>query len=87
MPLPEGFEETIDPTANCSADSWAWSVTIAALLSRLGNQCRETLQRYYWADESKEKIAAKLSLSPGYVLHLLSSCRQRIREMLKRRSS
>ncbi len=87
VPLPEDFEETIDPTANCSADSWAWKITVAALLARLGNQCRETLQRYYWADESKEKIAATLSLSPGYVLHLLSSCRQRIREMLKRRTS
>jgi RNA polymerase sigma factor (sigma-70 family) len=86
-PLPEDFEETIDPAANCSADSWAWRITVAGLLARLGNQCRETLQRYYWADESKEKIAATLSLSPGYVLHLLSSCRRRIREMLARRTS
>ena len=86
-PLPEDFEETIDPTANCSADSWAWRITVAGLVARLGTQCRETLKRYYWADESKEAIAATLSLSPGYVLHLLSSCRQRIREMLRRRTS
>jgi RNA polymerase sigma factor (sigma-70 family) len=86
-PLPEDFEETIDPAANCSADSWAWRITVAGLVARLGTQCRETLQRYYWGDESKETIAATLSLSPGYVLHLLSSCRQRIREMLARRAS
>jgi len=87
MPLPEDFEQAIDPTANCSTDSWAWRITVAGLLARLGNQCRETLKRYYWADESKESIAATLSLSTGYVLHLLSSCRQRMREMLKRRTS
>ena len=86
-PLPEDFEEAIDPAANCSADSWAWRITVAGLLARLGNQCRETLKRYYWSDESKESIAATLSLSPGYVLHLLSSCRQRMREMLRRRTS
>ncbi|MEA2239966.1 MAG: Sigma-70 region 2 [Thermoanaerobaculia bacterium] len=84
-PLPENFQETADPSADCGADSWAWRITVAGLVARLGTQCRETLQRYYWADESKEKIAATLSLSPGYVLHLLSSCRQRIREMLGRR--
>jgi RNA polymerase sigma factor (sigma-70 family) len=83
-PLPENVEETIDPAANCAADSWAWRITVAGLVARLGSQCRETLTRYYWADESKEAIAATLSLSPGYVLHLLSSCRQRMREMLGR---
>jgi RNA polymerase sigma factor (sigma-70 family) len=83
-PLPENHEETIDPASNCTADSWAWSITVAGLVARLGDQCRETLKRYYWGDESKETIAETLSLSPGYVLHLLSSCRQRIREMLGR---
>jgi RNA polymerase sigma factor (sigma-70 family) len=84
-PLPEDVEQTADPTSDCTADSWAWRITVAGLVARMGSQCRETLQRYYWADESKEAIAATLSLSPGYVLHLLSSCRQRIREMLGRR--
>jgi RNA polymerase sigma factor (sigma-70 family) len=87
QPLPDDYEEAIDPTPDCAADSWAWRITVAGLVARLGTQCRETLKRYYWADESKEKIAAMLSLSPGYVLHLLSSCRQRIREMLARRTS
>ena len=84
-PLPEDVEETADPASDCTADSWAWRITVAGLVARMGSKCRETLQRYYCADESKEMIAATLSLSPGYVLHLLSSCRQRIREMLGRR--
>ena len=85
--LPDDYEETIDPASNGSADNWVWRITVAGLVARLGVQCRETLKRYYWDDESKEKIAATLSLSPGYVLHLLSSCRQRIREMLERRKA
>jgi RNA polymerase sigma factor (sigma-70 family) len=84
-PLPDDYEETADPAAEKMADDWAWRITVARLVARLGEQCRETLKRYYWRDESKETIAATLSLSPGYVLHLLSSCRQRIREMLARR--
>ena len=86
-PLPEDYEETVDPASNGTADNWAWRITVAGLVARLGEQCRETLKRYYWRDESKETIAATLSLSPGYVLHLLSSCRQRIREMLTRSRS
>jgi RNA polymerase sigma factor (sigma-70 family) len=83
-PLPDNYEEPMDTGSDCGADSWAWRITVAGLVARLGTQCRETLRRYYWGDESKETIAATLSLSPGYVLHLLSSCRQRIREMLGR---
>ena len=86
-PLPDDYEETADPAPDCTADNWAWRITVAGLVARLGEQCRETLKRYYWRDESKESIAATLSLSPGYVLHLLSSCRQRIREMLARSRS
>lgn len=83
-PLPEDYEETIDPASNDTVDDCAWRITVAGLVARLGEQCRETLRRYYWRDESKESIAVTLSLSPGYVLHLLSSCRRRIREMLAR---
>jgi RNA polymerase sigma factor (sigma-70 family) len=86
-PLPDDYKEMADPAAEKMADDWAWRITVARLVARLGEQCRETLKRYYWRDESKETIAATLSLSPGYVLHLLSSCRQRIREMLARRNS
>jgi len=87
MPLPVDYEEAADPAPDCTADNWAWRITVAGLVARLGEQCRETLKRYYWREESKESIAATLSLSPGYVLHLLSSCRQRIREMLARLKS
>jgi DNA-directed RNA polymerase specialized sigma24 family protein len=86
-PLPDDYESTADPAFHDTANDVAWRITVAALVARLGVQCRETLKRYYWRDESKESIATTLSLSPGYVLHLLSSCRQRIREMLARSRS
>jgi RNA polymerase sigma factor (sigma-70 family) len=86
-PLPDDYEATADPASNDTANEVAWRITVAGLVARLGEQCRETLKRYYWRDESKESIATTLSLSPGYVLHLLSSCRQRIREMLSRSRS
>ena len=86
-PLPDDYETTADPSSENTANDVAWRITVAGLVARLGEQCRETLKRYYWRDESKEAIATTLSLTPGYVLHLLSSCRKRIREMLARSRS
>lgn len=80
--LPE-HEHTVDTAAEASLDRSVRRLTIAALLSRLGTKCRETLRRYYLHEESKERIAAELSTSPAYVLQLLVTCRKRAHELLR----
>jgi RNA polymerase sigma factor (sigma-70 family) len=80
--LPE-HEEAVDPAAEESLDRWMHRLTVASVLARLGTKCRETLRRYYLHEESKERIAAHLETSPGYVLQLLVSCRKRAQEVLR----
>jgi RNA polymerase sigma factor (sigma-70 family) len=82
-PLPDGLLEHSDPTAEIDANRSMWRITVAAVVARLGERCRETLQRYYWAQESTESIAKALDTSPGYVLRLLMACRRRVRDLLK----
>jgi len=57
------------------------TMTMATVMARLGEKCRETIRRYYFHEESKESIAEQLATSPGYVLQLLVSCRRRVREI------
>lgn len=82
-PLPADIDEAADPASPASIDGWEWRITVGKLVSRLGEKCRETLHRYYWREESKEKIAETLSTSPAYVLQLLVTCRRRMRELLQ----
>ncbi len=81
--LPE-HEETADNATEAHLEQWMRRTTIASLLARLGERCRETLRRYYLREESKETIAAHLDTSPGNVLQLLVSCRKRAQETLRR---
>ncbi len=78
--LPE-HDQTADQGAEEKAERWMVKMTVATVISRLGEKCRETLRRYYFHEESKESIARELATSPGYVLQLLVSCRKRVREM------
>jgi RNA polymerase sigma factor (sigma-70 family) len=80
--LPE-HEEAVDRSTEESLDRWMRRLTIAAILARLGDKCRETLRRYYLREESKEHIAEHLATSPGYVLQLLVTCRKRAQEILR----
>jgi RNA polymerase sigma factor (sigma-70 family) len=80
--LPE-HEETVDGEAEARIEGWMRHVTVTAMLSRLGDKCRETLRRYYLSEESKEAIAEHLDTSPAYVLQLLVTCRKRAQEILR----
>ena len=78
--LPE-HDEKADQAAEERAERWMVNMTVATVVSRLGEKCRETLRRYYFHEESKESIAQQLSTSPAYVLQLLVTCRRRVREI------
>ena len=80
--LPE-HEEAVDTGAEARLERWMRNVTISAMLSRLGDKCRETLRRYYLGEETKEAIAEHLDTSPAYVLQLLVTCRKRAQEILR----
>lgn len=80
--LPE-HEEAIDGQTEARIEGWMRHVTVTAMLSRLGDKCRETLRRYYLREESKEAIAEHLDTSPAYVLQLLVTCRKRAQEILR----
>jgi RNA polymerase sigma factor (sigma-70 family) len=78
--LPE-HDEKPDQAAEENAERFMLHMTVAMVMARLGEKCRETLRRYYFHEESKESIARELATSPGYVLQLLVSCRRRVREL------
>lgn len=80
--LPE-HEEAVDTDAEEREERWVRRITVAAILARLGDRCRETLRRYYLGEETKEHIAAHLSTSPGNVLQLLVTCRKRAQELFR----
>jgi RNA polymerase sigma factor (sigma-70 family) len=78
--LPE-HDQKPDQAAEEKAERWMMNLTVAAVVARLGEKCRETIRRYYFHEETKEAIAEQLATSPGYVLQLLVSCRRRVREI------
>lgn len=78
--LPE-HDQRPDQAAEEKAERWMTTMTMATVMARLGEKCRETIRRYYFHEESKESIAEQLATSPGYVLQLLVSCRRRVREL------
>jgi RNA polymerase sigma factor (sigma-70 family) len=78
--LPE-HDEKPDQAAEEKAERWMVNFTVAMVIARLGEKCREILRRYYLHEESKESIARELATSPGFVLQLLVCCRRRVREL------
>ena len=83
--LPE-HEDAVDTDAEQRLETWMRRTTVASVLARLGERCRETLRRYYLCEETKERIAERLDTSPANVLQLLVTCRRRAHEILRRLS-
>ncbi|MEA2238633.1 MAG: hypothetical protein QOC81_3357 [Thermoanaerobaculia bacterium] len=60
------------------------TLTLNAALSRIGNRCRDVLQRYYLEGESTATIAEAIGTTPANVLYILHTCRKRARAFLDR---
>jgi RNA polymerase sigma factor (sigma-70 family) len=75
----------IDENAICGEDlqhSMSRTLALNAALSRIGDRCRDVLQRYYLENESTETIAEAIGTSPGNVLYILHTCRKRARAFM-----
>lgn len=75
----------MDENAVCGADlqqTVSRNLTLNAALSRIGERCRNVLQRYYLESESTASIAQAIGTSPGNVIYILHTCRKRAREFL-----
>jgi RNA polymerase sigma factor (sigma-70 family) len=62
------------------------NVVIASTLSRLGERCRETLERFYLNGETAVSIAESRDTSAGYIWRLLNYCRNRARAIYRKTS-
>jgi RNA polymerase sigma factor, sigma-70 family len=77
----------IDENAACDEDvqqTLSRTLTLNAALSRIGDRCRDVLQRYYLESESTTAIAEAIGTTPGNVLYILHTCRKRARAFLDR---
>jgi RNA polymerase sigma factor (sigma-70 family) len=57
----------------------ARNLVVASTLARLGQRCREALQRYYLDGEDTCTVAAAMKTSPSNVNYLMHVCRKRAR--------
>lgn len=62
------------------------NVVIGATLSRLGESCRDTLERFYLLGESAVSIARSRDTSANYISRLLNYCRNRARAVYREMS-
>ncbi len=62
------------------------NLMIGATLQRLGQSCRETLERFYLRGESTAAIARSRDTSANYICRLLNYCRNRARSMYREMS-
>lgn len=81
-PLGPEHDAAVDPAPQASVEVWMRKLTLAAVVARLGEKCRETL-RGFLADEGRESLAGRLSTSPGYIDQLISICRRRLQQMFR----
>lgn len=58
------------------------TLMLNAALARIGERCRDVLQRYYLESESTATIAEAINTTPGNVLYILHTCRKRARAFL-----
>ena len=58
------------------------TLMLNAVLSRIGDRCRNVLQRYYLEGESTATIAEAIGTTAGNVLYILHTCRKRARAFL-----
>jgi len=75
----------IDENAACDEDvqrDVSRTLTLNAALSRVGDRCRNVLERYYLESESTATIAEAIGTTPGNVLYILHTCRKRARAFL-----
>lgn len=80
--LPE-HEDRSDSEAERRLERWSLHLSLGATLARLGEKCRETLERYYLRGERPAAIAKGLDTTPAYVFQLLHLCRKRAREIFR----
>lgn len=59
------------------------NLVIGATLRRLGESCRETLERFYLRGESTAAIAESRETSANYICRLLNYCRNRARSLYR----
>ena len=75
----------IDQNVVCDEDvqrDVSRTLTLNAALSRVGDRCRNVLERYYLESESTATIAEAIGTTPGNVLYILHTCRKRARAFL-----
>jgi RNA polymerase sigma factor (sigma-70 family) len=81
-PLGTEHEEAADPGAEGDLRSANARLTVATAIRQLGAECRETIRRFYWLDESLLEIAASYSKSQNTIKQMLFTCRRRIRDLI-----
>jgi RNA polymerase sigma factor (sigma-70 family) len=59
------------------------NLVIGATLRRLGDSCRETLERFYLRGETTAAIAESRDTSANYICRLLNYCRNRARSLYR----
>lgn len=59
------------------------NLVIGATMRRLGESCRETLERFYLRGETTAAIAKSRETSANYICRLLSYCRKRARSIYR----
>lgn len=79
--LPE--HDTADERQQASLDTLERDLTVAAVLARLGEKCRETLHGFFFKGEPQDALADRLDTTPGYIDQLISSCRRRAMELYR----
>ncbi|HEX7154162.1 MAG TPA: sigma-70 family RNA polymerase sigma factor [Thermoanaerobaculia bacterium] len=82
-PFLPAHAETSDDATAAGLDRWALNVSLSVALSKLGDKCRQTLFRYYFAEERPDSIARDMNTTPGNVSQILHTCRRRIREIFR----
>jgi RNA polymerase sigma factor (sigma-70 family) len=64
-------------------DSVIRNLVLGATLSRLGESCRETLERFYLQGETTKAIADSRETTANYICRLLNYCRNRARSLYR----
>lgn len=59
------------------------NLVLGATLRRLGESCRETLERFYLHGETTKDIAESRETSANYICRLLNYCRNRARALYR----
>lgn len=80
--LPE-HDGTVDEASEARVELWMRKLTLSAVLARLGEKCRESLQGYFCREERRNVLADRLATTPAYIDRLISTCRRRAVELFR----